>query len=216
MDDNQSDASSEQGRRPQLQYLDVELQFGPPNSFERELVQRLQSPVLCFNRSNEIVLAPIVAHFKALGYPLENSMISYYSQIVGVYVYCGNDPLPVTISVPLFEVKNGKVSTMQLVLKCREAVRNEFGTVITIGIPASLSMKQYEDASQPPKASRRTKERKIGYIIEKVSKWRQLYSGASGPEGSTVKYTLEEAASQVGISKKSLDDYLLQLRYDIR
>jgi len=90
-------------------------------------------------------------------------------------------------------------------------VKNEFGTVITIGIPTSLSLRQYEDTSQP-KASRRTKERKIGYIIEKVSKWRQLYSGAAGPEG-VVKYTLEEAAAQVGISKKSLDDYLLQLRF---
>jgi len=96
-------------------------------------------------------------------------------------------------------------------VKCREAVKNEYGTVITIGIPSSLSLRQYEDTAQP-RASRRTKERKIGYIIEKVSKWRQLYTGTSGGEGG-VKCTLEEAAGQVGISKKSLDDYLLQLRF---
>lgn len=107
MEENQSDASSDPA---QLTHLNVELQFGPPNAFERELVQRLPSPILAFNRTGEVLLAPIVAHFKALGYPLENSMVSYYSSLVGVFVYCGNDPLPVTVSIPLFEIQNGTVS----------------------------------------------------------------------------------------------------------
>jgi hypothetical protein len=32
-------------------------------------------------------------------------------------------------------------------------------------------------------------------------------------DGETKRFTLEEAAQKVGISKKSLDDYLLQIRY---
>lgn len=32
-------------------------------------------------------------------------------------------------------------------------------------------------------------------------------------QGQIVRYSLEDAAQKVGISKKSLDDYLLQLRY---
>lgn len=107
MEEIQSDASSEPA---QLTHLNVELQFGPPSAFERELVQKLQRPVLVFNHSGEVLLAPIVAHFKALGYPLENSMVSYFSPLVGVYVYCGNDPLPVTVSIPLFELQSGTVS----------------------------------------------------------------------------------------------------------
>ena len=54
------------------------------------------------------------------------------------------------------------------------------------------------------KGSRRTKERKIGEVIQKVQKWRQLYYQNCE--------SLEEAAKKVGISKKSLDDYFLQLK----
>ena len=39
-----------------------------------------------------------------------------------------------------------------------------------------------------------------------------MYNGVNR-EGNLVRYNLEEAASKVGISKKSLDDYLLQLRF---
>ena len=49
---------------------------------------------------------------------------------------------------------------------------------------------------------RRTKERKIGEVVAKVLKWRKIYD-----EG--IKMSLEEAAKHVGMSKKSLDDYLL-------
>ena len=60
--------------------------------------------------------------------------------------------------------------------------------------------------------SKRSKERKIGYIIEKVFLWRKLYNGFEDENGKIIKLTLEEAAEKVGISKKSLDDYLIQLR----
>lgn len=63
------------------------------------------------------------------------------------------------------------------------------------------------------KANRRTKERKISFVIEKVSLWRKLYNGVEDGNGGTVRYSLEEAAKKIGISKKSLDDYLLQLRF---
>jgi len=45
-----------------------------------------------------------------------------------------------------------------------------------------------------------------------VSLWRKLYNGVPDGKGNLVRYSLEEAAHKVGISKKSLDDYLLQLR----
>ncbi len=59
---------------------------------------------------------------------------------------------------------------------------------------------------------KRTKERSISDIIEKVSLWRKLYNGVYR-EGNLVRYSLEDAAAKVGVSKKSLDDYLLQLRF---
>lgn len=63
------------------------------------------------------------------------------------------------------------------------------------------------------KNGKRTKERRIGYIIEKVSEWRNLYNGNKEDNGAFNRQTLEESAIRVGISKKSLDDYLLQIRY---
>ena len=57
----------------------------------------------------------------------------------------------------------------------------------------------------------RIKERTIKEIMEKVGTWRQLYCGVH-LNGKFVKLSLKEAATKVGISRKSLDDYLLQIR----
>ena len=63
-----------------------------------------------------------------------------------------------------------------------------------------------------PKEKKRPKERKISYVINKVMEWRKLYTGMIDDNGIIKKYSLEEAADMVGMSKKSLDDYMLQLR----
>ena len=42
--------------------------------------------------------------------------------------------------------------------------------------------------------------------------WRKLYFGYINENGIEIKLSLEEAAEKIGISKKSLDDYLIQLR----
>ena len=56
------------------------------------------------------------------------------------------------------------------------------------------------------------RERKIGYIIEKVYAWRKLYNGYKDENDNYNRYSLDKAAELVGVSKKSLDDYLLQIR----
>ncbi len=61
---------------------------------------------------------------------------------------------------------------------------------------------------------KRTKERTIAEIIDKVSTWRKFYKGIMVKNEKTqemqlLKLNLEEAAQKVNISKKSLDDYLL-------
>ena len=66
--------------------------------------------------------------------------------------------------------------------------------------------------SQSQSGQKRTKERTIEEIIEKVSLWRKLYNGVIR-DGNLVRYSLEDAASKVGVSKKSLDDYLLQMSF---
>ena len=56
------------------------------------------------------------------------------------------------------------------------------------------------------------RERKIGYIIEKVYAWRKLYNGYRDEKNNFNKYSLDDAAKKIDVSKKSLDDYLLQIR----
>ena len=56
------------------------------------------------------------------------------------------------------------------------------------------------------------RERKIGYIIEKVYAWRKLYNGYKDERNNYFKYSLDNAAEKINVSKKNLDDYLLQIR----
>ena len=58
----------------------------------------------------------------------------------------------------------------------------------------------------------RNKERSIGFIIEKVTQWRKLYNGFYDENHELKRMSLEQAATEVGVSKKSLDDYLSQIR----
>jgi hypothetical protein len=60
---------------------------------------------------------------------------------------------------------------------------------------------------------KRHKERKIGEVLDLVLRWRKLYSGVRDPRtGQIIKLSLEDAAKKLGVAKKSLDDYLLQIR----
>ena len=53
----------------------------------------------------------------------------------------------------------------------------------------------------------------IADILDMVFQWRRYYTGFIDKDGKIQKVTLDQAAIQVGISKKSLDDYLLQIRF---
>lgn len=59
----------------------------------------------------------------------------------------------------------------------------------------------------------RIKERNIGEILDKVLTWRKYYNGYTDPKtGELIKMSLDEVAEKVGVPKKSLDDYLMQVR----
>lgn len=61
-------------------------------------------------------------------------------------------------------------------------------------------------------AKNRVKERKIGEVVEKVALWRRFYTGFFDENTKFISMPLDQAANKVGISKKTLDDYLLQIR----
>ena len=141
-----------------------------------------------------------------MGYPLDSAIMSYYSDIQKLFVYVGNDPVPKSAFIPTSEL----LETGRLTIRVRRGAAKD-DNINTITLRLKGKGKEI-DGSTSPKSGRRTKERKIGYIIEKVSLWRKLYNGVADGHGTIVKYSLEDSAKYVGISKKSLDDYLLQLR----
>jgi hypothetical protein len=60
---------------------------------------------------------------------------------------------------------------------------------------------------------KRIKERVIGDVIQKVVLWRQMHDGIE-ENGKKVQIPLDVAAQRVGISKKTLDDYLFQIKFE--
>jgi len=122
-----------------------------------------------------------------------------------MFVYCGNDPIDPHITIPRDEYE----SHMKISLKVRKVATSIFHDLIS----DKKATENDEDKKKKDNKCRWTKERKIGKVIEKVSLWRWLYNGFYDNQGKFIKMSLEEAAKKVGISKKSLDDYLLQIRF---
>lgn len=139
----------------------------------------------------------VVSHLKSMGYPVSNAIFTYFSTANRIFTFCGKDPYSEPVYIPLADCQE------RLILKCREPSQRILNPSNQVANNPALKKKSL---------NKRNKERKITEIIEKVSQWRQLYTGTPGPDGQTVKYTLEEASAKVGIAKKTLDDYLLQLR----
>ena len=77
-----------------------------------------------------------------------------------MFVYLGNDPLPTNTSIDPEELDDN------LKIKARPKSLAHFGDFLLGSFGGNVS-----------KGSRRTKERKIGDVIKKVSEWRRLYNG---------------------------------------
>ena len=81
----------------------------------------------------------------------------------------------------------------------------------------SAESKEEASSSQEPQQAtpkaKRIRERTIQDVIKSVALWRRLYNGVMKNDGNTlIRYTLDDAAKKIGISKKTLDDYLHLLR----
>lgn len=159
-------------------------------------------------------LYDVVMFLKKQGYPLENTYISYYSSVFSAFVNCNLDPVSKTIW--LMDDDLEKIDSSQsLRLKfqkglCRQFTENEDGDI-------QDSCSENNDNIQPQPIHEhqnisKMKERTIGYVIEKVAQWRRLYNGYYDQNFNHHRMSLERAADKVGVSKKSLDDYLAQLR----
>ena len=173
---------------------------------EKEIVPNIQVQII----QDKIKLTDVITKLKICGYPLTGAMVSVFYPDINEYIFMGSDPLDTSILIQEnnFEEKLLKIRVLCYVEeKLLPAVQLEKNRTNSIGLRLSRG-----NSVPDKKKSKRTKERKIGYIIEKVNTWRKLYNGFYDEYGKFTKYSLDEAAKIIGISKKSLDDYLLQLR----
>lgn len=165
---------------------------------ETEIIPSLAVPSLYDGR---ILLNDIASQLKNIGYPVTGALISIYINKVEDYVFIGAEPLdqnyyldPKDVDMSCIKLKIVSYIEDKLVKKTEKQLFDRKDTF-----------------NKKPK-DKRTKERRIGFIVEKVNAWRKLYNGFYNENGEHTRYSLDQAAKMIDISKKSLDDYLLQLR----
>lgn len=170
----------------------------PSIFLETEIIPSLQVPTLPDGR---ILLNDIALQLKSLGYPITGSLISIYINKVEDYVFIGAEPLdqnlfldPKDVDMSCVKIKIVSYIEDKLVKKTEKQLFDR------------------KDCLCKKSKDKRTKERRIGFIVEKVNAWRKLYNGFYNENGEHTRYSLDQAAKMIDISKKSLDDYLLQLR----
>lgn len=142
-------------------------------------------------KTDRIALLDLLKPFIDKGYPLDTHMFLYLSEAQGIYIYCGHSSTLDQSYIPLSDITETTVK-----LRCRKAAESE----------------KKQNIKNCFNGNKTVRERKISEIIKKVTKWRKLYTGSVLPDAKTIKYTSKEAANLIGIAKKTLDDYLLQLR----
>ena len=150
---------------------------------------------------------------------LNNFSISYceFDNETNIYVYIGKYPLDKNylIGYDGQSLVNNNIAT-NIRIKLRQIVSKEFPLKQELVEDDIENIEDKKINNYINHKSKRAKERKIGYIIKKVFMWKTLYNGiySTDEKGNKIKikYTLEQAAAKAGISKKSLDDYLIQLR----
>ena len=147
--------------------------------------------------------------------PLHNFLISYceFDSNTETYVHCGKYPLEDEI---LIGYNPSQMEPTSIRIKLRQIIKKENIIRMDVNEDDFENIDESKQHNFFNSKSKRAKERKIGYIIKKVYMWKTLYNGFDEEDENgnkkRIKFTLEQAADKVGISKKSLDDYLIQLR----
>ena len=165
---------------------------------ENEIIPSMTIPILSDGR---ILFNDIITQLKFLGYPTIGSLFSVYILQAEDYVFIGSEPLD----------QNFYLSSNEIDLNC---IKIKMVCYIEDKLIKKTEKQLFERKHNFSKKTKdkRTKERRIGFIVEKVNAWRRLYNGFYNENGEHTRYSLDQAAKMIDISKKSLDDYLLQLR----
>jgi len=145
--------------------------------------------------SNEIVLSSVLQELKQKGLCFDNSIISYITRD-GHKFNCWCEPIPDSFLIPeseTFMSLEGRETLKLFITKLDQA---SDGT---------------EDSTQDEQKAKRSKERTIAEVTSKVEIWKKVYNELK-QINAEAKNIAEKAAEYVSIPKKSLDDYLHQLK----
>jgi hypothetical protein len=151
---------------------------------------------------------------------LDNHSISYYIPSEGenynnqdnleTYFYIGKYPLDDTY---LIEIPQDGILKIKLrpIIDKRNLLRFELYEDENEAYNNNVDLDEVKKNYHVNLKSKRAKERTIGEIIKKVFLWKKIYQGIPDENGNKKKLTLQQAAEEVNLSKKSLDEYLNQL-----
>ena len=159
------------------------------------------------NIEPEYKLYKVIDHLKKQGYPLENSFVSYYSNDFRVQINCGPEPISKAVVIQPTDLITDDQNENILRIVFARGIKGDFYDAEINKMDGMI-----EEMTPQEQALQRNKERSIGFVIEKVTQWRKLYNGYYDENQELKRMSLEEAACKVGVSKKSLDDYLSQIR----
>ena len=146
-------------------------------------------------------IGDLVDNLKKKGYPLiSTSELYIFIDSINEYTHVTNKNNFITLSM----LENNKIK-----LKIKNNLANSL-----LENSFLLMKKFFKNILKEKKLKSITsRKRKLKNIIKLVYKSRKLFNGFVNEEGIFVKYSLEKAASIVGIPVKTLQDYLRIIRF---
>ena len=147
------------------------------------------------------IIGDLVDNLKKKGYPLiSTSELYIFIDSINEYTHVTNKNNFITLSM----LENNKIK-----LKIKNNLANSL-----LENSFLLMKKFFKNILKEKKLkSISSRKRKLKNIIKLVYKSRKLFNGFINEEGIFVKYSLEKAASIVGIPVKTLQDYLRLIRF---
>ena len=147
------------------------------------------------------IIGDLVDNLKKKGYPLiSTSELYIFIDSINEYTHVTNKNNFITLSM----LENNKIK-----LKIKNNLANSL-----LENSFLLMKKFFKNILKEKKLKSITsRKRKLKNIIKLVYKSRKLFNGFINEEGIFVKYSLEKAASIVGIPVKTLQDYLRLIRF---
>ena len=146
-------------------------------------------------------IGDLVDNLKKKGYPLiSTSELYIFIDSINEYTHVTNKNNFITLSM----LENNKIK-----LKIKNNLANSL-----LENSFLLMKKFFKNILKEKKLKSITsRKRKLKNVIKLVYKSRKLFNGFINEEGIFVKYSLEKAASIVGIPVKTLQDYLRLIRF---